>query len=261
MSAPNKGGGPTYDRALLLHGSKRNEILTLREVQQYGSDSFGDPDYVQLYGMKPAEWYTRGIRLLGRTTVECTRDSLADRIGRDVASVTASLPAHTRFTVIDPFAGSCNTLYWILRHIPHSVGIAFEADPQVHGLTRRNVKELNRAIVLMHGDYKLLMDSQAFPDDHAIIVFVAPPWGTALDEVIGLDLRRTMPPIADIIGRIGREYFGHKIIFATQIYEKLNPHSLVELQTTLDWSETRIYDLNVAGRNHGILLGTRRWKP
>jgi hypothetical protein len=46
MSAPNKGGGPTYDRALLLHGSKRNEILTLREVQQYGSDSFGDPDYV-----------------------------------------------------------------------------------------------------------------------------------------------------------------------------------------------------------------------
>jgi hypothetical protein len=96
MSAPNKGGGPTYDRALLLHGSKRNEILTLREVQQYGSDSFGDPDYVQLYAMKPAEWYARGIRLLGRTTVECTRDSLADRIGRDVASVTAiPVGAHT----------------------------------------------------------------------------------------------------------------------------------------------------------------------
>jgi hypothetical protein len=34
MSAPNKGGEPTYDRALLLHGSKRNKILTLREVQQ-----------------------------------------------------------------------------------------------------------------------------------------------------------------------------------------------------------------------------------
>lgn len=261
MSAPNEGGGPTYHRALLLHGSKRNKILTLREVRQYGSDSFGDPDYVQLYSMKPAQWYTRGVRLLGRTTVECTRDSLADRIGRDVANVAASLPAHTRFTAIDPFAGSCNTLYWILRHIPHSVGIAFEADPQVCGLTRRNVKELNLAIVLIQGNYELLMDSQAVPGDHAIIVFVAPPWGTALDEVSGLDLRRTMPPITDIIGRIRREYFDHKILFATQIYEKLNPQSLVELRTTLDWSETRVYDLDVAGRNHGILIGTCGWKP
>jgi hypothetical protein len=30
---------PVHDRALLLHGPKRNEVLTLREVQQYGIDS------------------------------------------------------------------------------------------------------------------------------------------------------------------------------------------------------------------------------
>ena len=35
-----------YDRALLLHGPKRNEILTLDEVRQYGTDSFSDVDYL-----------------------------------------------------------------------------------------------------------------------------------------------------------------------------------------------------------------------
>src|ERR1700758_4428504 len=76
-----------YDRTLLLHGSKRNEVLSLAEIEQCGLDSFGDTEYVSIYGMPPREWYGCGIRLLGRTAVECTRDALGDRIGRDVASV------------------------------------------------------------------------------------------------------------------------------------------------------------------------------
>src|SRR5437899_4635516 len=143
-------GRPLHDRALLLHGPKRNEILTLDEVRQYGADSFSDADYLRLYGLKPAEWYARGIRLLGRTAVECTRDVLADRIGRDIASLTASLPKGTPVTVIDPFAGSCNTLYWILRHVSSSEGLAFEFDPQVFELTRRNISGLDRRITLHH---------------------------------------------------------------------------------------------------------------
>jgi hypothetical protein len=235
--------------------------LTIAEVQQYGSDSFADPHYIRLYGMTPAEWYVRGIRILGRTAVECTRDPLGDRIGRDIASVVMSLPSQTTFTVIDPFAGSCNTLYWILRHVPRSTGIAFELDRQVYELTTRNIRGLDRTISLRHGDYELLMQDRHIQADCAIIAFVAPPWGTALDETVGLDLRRTAPPITDIIACIGRKYPGHKILFATQVYEKVNPASLAELQTMLDWSELRVYDFNAAGRNHGILLGTRSWRP
>jgi hypothetical protein len=41
----------------------------------------------------------------------------------------------------------------------------------------------------------------------------------------------------------------------------VNPESLAELQAILDWSELRIYDLNISGRNHGILLGTKGWTP
>ncbi|WP_439400147.1 hypothetical protein ACRQ5Q_41860 (plasmid) [Bradyrhizobium sp. PMVTL-01] len=120
---------PLYDRALLLHGPKRNKLLSLEEVRRYGRDSFSDSDFIRLYGMTPAQWYTRGVRLLGRTAVECTRDAVADRIGQDVAAVGASLTVGGRWIVVDPFAGSCNTLYWIWRHVPRARGIAFEFRP------------------------------------------------------------------------------------------------------------------------------------
>jgi len=245
----------------MLHGPKRNEVLTLEEVQRYGSDSFSDPDYVRLYGMTPSQWYARGVRLLGRTAVECTRDCLADRIGRDIANVTASLPADTPFSVLDPFAGSCNTLYWILRHVPHSHGIGFEMDVQVYELTRNNVAGLDRTIELNHGDYLSLLARCDLPRDHAIVVFVAPPWGKALDEEQGLDLRRTEPPITQIVARVAETCREQKLLFAIQVYEKLEPHSLNELKAHFDWSRLEIYDLNVAGRNHGILLGGKGWTP
>ena len=147
---------PLYDRALLLHGAKRNDVLTLAEVEQYGRDSFGDADYVSIYGMKPREWYGYGIRLLGRTAVECTRDALADRIGRDVASVAMRMPSD-ELVVFDTFAGSCNTLCWILRLLPNSEGIAFESDPQVFELTSRNLATLEQRIELVQGDYDQLL--------------------------------------------------------------------------------------------------------
>src|SRR6516162_3131463 len=181
MIVSSEGQAAVHDGTLLLHGSKRNKILTLAEVQQYGINSFADPNYIRLYGMTPAEWYARGIRVLGRTAVECTRDPLAERIGRDVASVALSLPLQTKFTVIDPFAGSCNTLYWILRHVPCSTGIAFEFDQQIYELTKRNIAGLDRTIELQHGDYQLLLADRHLPPDYGLIFFIAPPWGRALD--------------------------------------------------------------------------------
>jgi hypothetical protein len=261
MNAPSEDRKPVYDRALLLHGPKRDEVLTLEEVRQYGIDSFSDPDYVRIYGMAPTAWYGQGIRLLGRTAVECTRDALGNRIGRDIASIAATLPKTTHFTVVDPFAGSCNTLYWILRYVPNSQGMACEFDSQVYELTKRNIAGLDRTIDLQHGDYQSLLADRHLPPDNVLIFFIAPPWGTALDEVAGLDLRRTPPPVTDIIGDITRTYPSQRVLLTTQVYEKLNPTSLRDVQALLDWSELRVYDLNDAGKNHGILLGTSGWKP
>ena len=261
MNDRKSASRPLHDRAFLLHGPKRNEILTLDEVRQYGTDSFSDADYLRLYDLKPAEWYGRGIRLLGRTAVECTRDVLADRIGRDIAALTASLPKRTPVTVVDPFAGSCNTLYWILRHVLSSEGLAFELDRRVFELSRSNISSLDRHIVLRHGDFLASLASLDLPPGHALVVFVAPPWGTALDEAKGLDLRRTEPPITSIVERIARRYPDRRLLFATQVYEKVEPGSLAELEGFLDWSQLNVYGFNVAGRNHGIVLGTKGWTP
>jgi len=82
-----------YDRHLLLLGPKRYQVLELWEVERYGADSFGDPDYVALFGMRPAEWLAQGIRLLGRTAVECMRDALA---ARSAGTSPPSLRSHHR---------------------------------------------------------------------------------------------------------------------------------------------------------------------
>ena len=79
-----------YNRELLLRGPKRHEVLELWEVQRYGSDSFGDSDYVSIFDLGPADWHAKGVRLLGRTAVECTRDALGDAIGKDIAARTRS---------------------------------------------------------------------------------------------------------------------------------------------------------------------------
>ena len=251
---------PVYDRAFLLHGVKRNEVLTLAEIERYGLDSFADPDYVSIYGMPPREWHRHGVRLLGRTAVECTRDALANRIGLDVAAVSARMPCG-ELVVIDPFAGSCNTLFWILRHMPNAVGIAFEADEQVCELTRRNLAGLKQRIELVQGDYLSLLDERRVPEDRGIVAFLAPPWGTALDEVRGLDLRSTTPPIIEVMQQVARRFPRHKLLFATQVYERVSAPSLNELQTWLDWRELHIYDVSEKGQNHGVLLGTRAWEP
>jgi hypothetical protein len=63
------------------------------------------------------------------------------------------------------------------------------------------------------------------------------------------------------IGFIRAKYPSQRVLFANQVYEKIDPASLREVQVLFDWSELRIYDLNEAGKNHGILLGTNGWKP
>jgi hypothetical protein len=248
------------DRALLLHGALRNVELGLDDVRDYGSDSFGDPDYVSIYGLRPADWYGRGIRLLGRTAVECTRDVLADAIGREIAGEVDRLAPVPRIRVLDPFAGSCNTLHGILRHLPGSEAVGFELDPVVCELTRRNLAILGRPIELLHGSYETLLAECSVPAAAALVVFVAPPWGTALDEREGLDLRRTTPPITEVVDRVCAQLPTTRLLFAVQVYEKVEPASLAQLEARLERTRLQLYPLVTRGRNHGILLGSRGWE-
>jgi hypothetical protein len=259
MSAQNVSR--KYDRDFLLSPEKRNQIVELWEVEKYGRDCFNDPNHVHLYGMSPNEWYGRGVRILARTCLEAVKDPLGNEIGRDVAEIIARAPANRAVGVVDPFAGSCNGLYAILRHLPGSKGIGFEVEPAVFDLTTRNIVHLTAPIELVHGSYKDLVGSRRHPADHLIVVFLGPPWGDALQPGTGLHLDRTKPPILEIVNDFEQVYGTQPVLYVTEVHEVNEPNALRAAETAFDWSDLRIYDVNVPGLQHGVLLGTRRWSP
>jgi len=271
MNAEDRHGRPrttrrsrttrSYDRGYLLSPAKRNQVMELWEIRRYGRDSFGDADYVHIYGMPPAAWYRQGVRLLARTAVECVRDALGDLIGAEVARFVHGAPVVSGMTVIDPFAGSCNSLYWILRHLQDANGVACEVDDAIFAVTSRNRAVLDVPIELVHGDYSAHLPGCRLPADRFIVVFVAPPWGDALQQLTGLDLRRTQPPVCDVVDICERMFGSHAVLYVTQVHQHIEPASLAELERRFDWSELHIYDINVEGMKHGVLLGTQRWMP
>lgn len=250
-----------YNRELLLGGAKRNAVLELWEIQRFGRDSYGDPDYTSIYGMRPAEWYAKGIRLLGRTAVECTRDVLGNAIAADIATVAAQAPNVGGMAVIDPFVGSGNTLYWILRHLPSARGLGFELDARVFELTQRNVAVLERPIEIVNTDYRAGLARLSLAVDELLIAFIAPPWGDALSGTSGLDLRATSPAVEEIVATVIDSFPINRVLCAIQIYEMMNAESLSSVQRRFDWSTAELYRLNPPGQNHGVLLGTKRWSP
>ena len=243
-----------YDRDLLL-GSKRDAVLDLWEVQRYGTDSFDDPDYTCIYGLRPAEWHAKGVRLLGRTVVECTRDVLADAIGADIAAAMRGESSRSGVVLIDPFAGSCNTLFWMLAYLPGCRAVGFELDAGVCELTARSLAIVGSSIELHHGDYLTGLSALDVDDDAVVVSFVAPPWGKALSSAGVLDLRRTVPPAGDVIDVL-RARFAGPLICAIQVYETTDPTSLTELAARFRQSTLITYAFNAPGQNHGLLLGT-----
>jgi hypothetical protein len=250
---------PIHDRSYLLSDAKRNDVLALWEVEQYGRDSFGDPDYVSVYGLKPEEWYARGIRLLARTAVECTRDRLADLIGRDIAALARAAAGVSSAVVVDPFTGSGNTLYWITRHVPASRGVGFEVDDAVFKASQRNLAIVGLDVELQHENHDAGLTALDIPKAHLLVVFVAPPWGDALSEDSGLDLRRTVPPVAGIVDLIASTFPRRKVLLAVQMHETVVPESLADVTSRCDSSMVKTYDIDAPGKNHGLLLGTLGW--
>lgn len=248
-----------YDRDFLLSPEKRNQVVELWEVEKYGRDCFNDPNHVHLYGMAPKDWYERGVRILARTCLEAVKDPLGDKIGSDIANVVTPVGVDRAIGVVDPFAGSCNGLYGIVRHLPGAKGIGFEVDPGVFELTARNIAHLNAPIELFHGSYKDLVGSQRHSGDHLVVVFLGPPWGDALRPDTGLHLDRTKPPILEIIHDFEQVYGSQPVLYVTEVHEINEPNALKGVSSTFDWSDLRIYDVNVPGLQHGILLGTMRW--
>jgi hypothetical protein len=134
---------------------------------------------------------------------------------------------------IDPFAGSGNTLFWIMRHVPRARGIGFERDAQLFELTTRNLAILGLPLEIRRADYAQALHELRVPADQLIIAFIAPPWGNALDASAGLDLRRTEPPVSEIVDLLAQR-FPNPILWAIQVYETIVPASLTALTSRFE---------------------------
>lgn len=88
----------------------------------------------------------------GRTAVECTRDRLANLIGRDIAT-TIRAASVTSLTAVDLFAGSGNTLHWIKTHAGARKAIGFELDDTAFSLAHANLSLMDVDIDLRHDSY------------------------------------------------------------------------------------------------------------
>jgi hypothetical protein len=263
MTHPSQNAieGPSHDRKQYLYGTKRDSELSLEDVHAYGRENFGDPDFLSLYGLRPTEWYARGIRLLGRTAIECTRDILAQRIGEDIADVAKLLPANSPFMVIDLFAGSCNTLFWAVKSLPHSRGIGFEQNQTVFELTRSNLTQVDATLRIENIDFRVGLAQIEVPLDHAVAVIVSPPWGHALDPIQGLDLRKTTPSVPDVLTALKRAFPDRQLTIGVQTFETLVEASVTAVRQHFDWSELHTYHSNPTGKNSGLLVGTTGWAP
>src|SRR5262245_15769431 len=97
--------------------------------------------------MTPAEWYARGIRVLGRTAVECTRDPLALQQHFAVRAMqlgverTVTRPLGDRQRFVEAYDGAVEIARSPFRlagrklqerHEKHSVLLSQEFEPATH---------------------------------------------------------------------------------------------------------------------------------
>ena len=153
------------------------------------------------------------------------------------------------------------TRCWIALHVPASQALGFEVDPVVYRLTKRNLVLVSSVLDVRNVDYEVGLSSVRPPPGALVIAFVAPPWGQALDEEHGLDLRGTHPPVMTVLDKLVGCFPDHRLLFAIQVYEHLEGSSLDEVTASCGWTALRQYELNPTGPNHGLLLGTRGWSP
>jgi hypothetical protein len=182
-------------RAELL-GPRRYEVVSLGGIIEVGRVLFGDPQGMAFYGLAPAAWYARGIRLLGRTCVEATPDVTARSIAR---TVRALLGRGEGVAVVDLFVGSGNLMFHVAQALS-ARACGLDADEAVWAQTEANLRLVGAPRSVRLGDWLSYFDDPLRVD--TTVYVLSPPWGSAFSFAGGLDLARTDPPIPRVVDTI-----------------------------------------------------------
>lgn len=211
---------------------RRNQVLTLSEVKEMSTAFYGGPDRLSLYGMTPAQWYGRGVRILGRTAVECSIDGESAIMAREAAAFAQRFFPLEAPIVADPFAGSANLLFHIGRALGASHSLGWENDPLLHGMTERNVQAAGVPCRVALGDGVQLAATDALLRTSAqpLLVLLSPPWGAGFSFEHGLDLAATEPSVFSVLSTFEARLPGRRLYFAVQIHRHTVASSLATLR-------------------------------
>lgn len=223
------GGRADRLRAQLL-GPKRHEVLGFGDIVEAGRILTGDPEGMAFYGLRPSQWYARGIRLLGRTCVEATPDVTARPIARTVREL---LGRRAGTGVVDLFAGSGNLMLHVSRELSaHVRGV--EADEAVWAVTDANLRIAGAPASVRLGDWQSYFDDPLDVDTSVYVL--SPPWGDAFSFTSGLDLARTDPPvplIVDTIAARDRSTRCYAVVQHTPVEPVVNVPAVTDRHTLL----------------------------
>lgn len=202
-----------------LLGEKQSVMLSLDEIQRVGEEFYEDPEGLQLYGMRPRDYFEIGVRITGRTAIECSNDPRAIGQANVVRDVLSREFSGRSPSALDLFTGSGNSLYHLARSTNAVTAVGFELDDNVYELTRKNFEQIGFQALLERGSYKDLLRPEVLPRDNPCAVLVSPPWGAAFSFTGGLDLRRTEPPVIEILSFVRERLPHHELIFVIQTHE------------------------------------------
>jgi hypothetical protein len=209
-----------------LLGEKRSVVLSLDEIRRVGEEFYEDPEGLQLYGMRPQSYYEIGVRITGRTAIECSNDIRAVGQAQAVRDVLSRAFSGTNPSAVDLFTGSGNSLYHLAGNTNAVAIVGFELDDTVYELTRENFEKIHFQALFEQGSYQALLRPEILPRENPCVVLVAPPWGAAFSFAGGLDLRRTNPPVHEILSSVRERLPHHELIFVIQTHERMVAESV-----------------------------------
>ena len=244
-------------RRSFLNPPWNNKQLTFREVRRAGWALAGNPNDLRLFGLNPFVWYALGIRIRGRTAVEVTRDQHAQFLGQSVAHTLADIGVSVS-DVIDPFVGSGNLLFHVVRATKAKRAVGLDNSADVMSLTQRNFARLRSIGWLKLDGLELHSENWKRSDfhlaDRPTLVIVAPPWGDAFDAK-GLDLRKTAPSMGEVLKALSSKARTAPLFAMLQTHPLIVAESVEELRKQYQaFPSAKPQDTDTASRVDYLLL-------
>ncbi|CAF4340658.1 unnamed protein product [Rotaria sp. Silwood2] len=111
-------------------------LLTAIDLQKIGCIVFGNANATCLYGRTPDELEIQGLHVFARGGIECLYDPYAIPTAKRAAAIIKERYEPNKcIVVVDPFLGSGNQLYHMIKAANATAGFGVEKNPRIYQQT------------------------------------------------------------------------------------------------------------------------------